>query len=181
MGCDAPVNVTLTTLPPIRIRAIEPGDRDALTRFYAALSEDSMALRFHGASKGIADRAATVFCGPDHEHREGLVAMLDEPGASESIVVGHLCLEPAGPHEVEMALAVADAWQRHGIGRALLVSAMAWAQLHGIDRLHASMLSTNVAILGLLRSIGRPVALTMPGAGVVDATIDVARIVRPAA
>ncbi len=171
----------LTTLPHIRIRAIEPGDRDALARFYAALSENSLALRFHGASNGIADRAATVFCGPDHEHREGLVAILDEPGASGSIVAGHLCLEPAGPHEMEMAVAVADAWQRHGIGRALLVSAMAWAELHGIDRLRASMLSTNVAILGLLGAIGRPVALTMPSAGVVDATIDIARVLRPAA
>lgn len=168
--------MTRTTLPPIRIRAIEPGDRDALMRFYAALSADSLALRFHGASNGIADRAASVFCGPDHEHREGLVAILGQPGAAESTVVGHLCLEPAGPHEVEMALAVTDAWQRHGIGRALLVSAMAWAELHGIDRLRASMLSTNVAILGLLRSIGRPVALTMPRAGVVDATIDISRV-----
>ena len=173
--------MTRTPLPPIRIRAIEPGDRDALMRFYAALSGNSLALRFHGASNGIADRAAAAFCGPDHEHREGLVAIVDQPGAAESIVVGHLCLEPAGPHEVEMALAVADARQRHGIGRALLVSAMAWAELHGIDRLRASMWSTNLAILGLLRSIGRPVALTMPGAGVVEATIDIARVLRPAA
>jgi len=179
--CDAPRMVTLAALPPVRIRAIEPGDRDVLVRFYGALSGDSLSLRFHGASNGIADRAAAFFCGPDHEHREGLVAVLDEADTTEPTIVGHLCLEPSGADEVEMAVAVADAWQRHGIGRRLLKAAMAWAELHGIHRLRASMLSTNVAVLGLVRSMGRVVTLTMPSAGVVEATIDLAKVLRPAA
>ena len=172
---------TLAALAPVRIRPIEPGDRDALMQFYSALSADSLALRFHGASNGIAERAARFFCGPDHEHREGLVAVLDESGAPSPTIVGHLCLEPSGDHEIEMAVAVADHWQRHGIGRRLLVAAMSWAEVHGIDRLRASMLSTNAAILGLLRSMGRVVTLSMPGAGVVDAKIDLPNALRPAA
>jgi GNAT superfamily N-acetyltransferase len=172
---------TLAGLPSVRIRPIEPGDRDALMRFYAALSGDSLSLRFLGASNGIADRAATFFCGPDHEHREGLVAILEEADPAKPMIVGHLCLEPSGAHEAEMAVAVADAWQRHGIGRRLLEAAMAWAALHGVDRLRASMLSTNVAVLGLVRSMGRVVTLTMPGAGVVEATVDLTRGLRPAA
>ena len=80
-----------------------------------------------------------------------------------------------------MAVAVADRWQRHGIGRGLLLAAMTWAGIHGIDRLRASMLSTNAAIVGLLRSMGRVVSLSMPGAGVVDATIDLSNALRPAA
>lgn len=171
----------VAALVPIRIRPIEPGDRDALMQFYTALSADTMARRFHGASNGIAERAARFFCGPDHEHREGLVAVLDEPGAATPTIVGHLCLEPSGAHEVEMALAVADGWQRHGIGRRLLLAAMTWAEIHGIDRLRASMLSTNAAILGLLRSMGRVVTLSMPAAGVADATIDLSDALRPAA
>jgi acetyltransferase len=176
--------VTVATLPSIRIRPIEPGDCDALIRFYEALSAESLSLRFHGASIGIVDRAAVFFCDPDHEHREGLVAVLEEPsvrGARAPIIVGHLSLEPSGLREVEVAVAVADAWQRHGIGRRLLLAALAWAERHGIERLRASMLSTNVAILGLLRSMGRVVTLSMPGAGVVDATIDLPAVLRPAA
>ena len=176
--------VTPASLPSIRIRPIEPGDRDALRRFYAALSPDSLSQRFHGASIGIVDRAAVFFCGPDHEHREGLVAVLDEPDGlptSTPTIVGHLSLEPSGLHEVEVAVAVADAWQRHGIGRRLLVTALAWAERQGIERLRASMLSTNAAILGLLRSMGGLVALSMPSAGVVDATIDLPTVLRPAA
>jgi len=175
--------VTPVALPSIRIRPIEPGDRDALRSFYGALSPASLAQRFHGASIGIVDRAAVFFCGPDHEHREGLVAVLEEPGMQDPAptIVGHLSLEPSGRHEVEVAVAVADAWQRHGIGRRLLVAAVAWAERRGIERLRASMLSTNVAILGLLRSIGRAVTLSMPGAGVMDATIDISIALRPAA
>jgi acetyltransferase len=172
---------TLAALQRIRIRPIEPGDSDALLAFYAGLSTDSLALRFHGASKGIAERAARFFCGPDHEHREGLVAVLDEPSATVPTIVGHLCLEPSGDHEVEMAVAVADRWQRRGIGRRLLGAAITWAADHEVDRLRASMLSTNAAILGLLRSIGRVVKLSMPGAGVVDATIELSDALRPAA
>jgi GNAT superfamily N-acetyltransferase len=173
--------VTLAALPSIRIRPIEPGDRDALVQFYATLSDNSLSLRFFGASIGIADGVARFFCGPDHEHREGLVAVLDEPGASAPSIVGHLCLEPSGAGEVEMAVAVADALQRHGIGRRLLLAAIAWAEPHEVDHLRASMLSTNVAILGLLRSLGHVVTLTMPGAGVVDATIDLSTALCPAA
>jgi acetyltransferase len=175
---------TVATLPSIRIRPIEPGDRDALIAFYETLSAESLALRFHGACIGIVDRAAAFFCGADHERREGLVAVLEEPGvpgALGSTVVGHLSLEPSGAHEVEVAVAVADAWQRHGIGRRLLQAALTWAEIHGIERLRASMLSTNIAILGLLRSMERVVTLSMPGAGVVEATIDLPTVLRPAA
>ena len=173
--------VTPAAPPAVRIRPIQTTDRDALMQFYEALSEESLSLRFHGASSGIADRAARLFCGPDHEHREGLVAVLDESGNAGPTIVGHLCLEPSGAHEVEMAVAVADAWQRHGIGRRLLVAAMTWAECHGIDRLRASMLSGNVAVLGLVRSMGRVVTLTMPAVGVMEATIDLSNALRPAA
>lgn len=167
--------------PTVRIRPIESGDRDALLRFYEELSTESLTLRFHGVSSGIADRTATFFCGPDHEHREGLVAVVDETGASLPIIVGHLCLEPSGTDEAEVAVAVADAWQRHGIGRRLLLAAMTWAEGHGIARLRASMLSSNTAMLGLLRASGCVVTVAMPDVGVFDATIDIPGVLRPAA
>lgn len=166
--------------PAYRIRAIAPEDRDGLARFYAGLSPDSLAARFHGAAPGIGDSAARFFCGPDHEHREGLVAeVVDETGSGR--IIGHLCLEPTGPGEVEMAIAVADAWQRRGVGRAMLAAGIRWARTHGVARLRASMRWGNGAISGLIRSTGCPVALTMPEAGVVEATIDVGVVVPSAA
>ena len=146
----------------------------------AGLSADTLNARFHGATHGIEDRVARFFCGPDHAHREGLVAELTmAPG--EPRIVGHLCLEPAGPGEVEMAIAVADAWQGRGIGRALLDRGIGWAREHGIDRLRASMLWSNPAIHGLLRTADRPVTLRSSADGDLEAVIDVGGAVPTAA
>jgi len=159
----------------VRIRSIRADDRDELSRFYAALSPESRLARFHAVSRGIGDAAATLLCGPDHEHREGFIA---EPAGASSVdpgearIVGHLCLEPSAPG-FEMAVAVADDWQAQGIGRALLLAAVDWATSHGIERIHASALSSNSAVLGLIASIGRPVRESMSSAGVVQVAMHI--------
>jgi len=162
----------------VRTRRIEPGDRDALTRFYAGLSQESRTARFHGIRQGIADAEATSFCGPDHEHREGLIAIAVEGGMP--VIIGHLCLEPVGANQVEMAIAVADAWQGRGLGTALLAEATAWAEEHGVARLCASIRTSDAAICALIRSSGHPVRFAPADGGEVEAVIDVTAT-RPAA
>lgn len=153
-----------------RIRAIRPGDCDELMRFYAELSPESRASRFHGAA-AVGSPAAAYFCGPDHRHREGLVAeAVDETGRTQ--IIGHLCLEPSGGGAAEMAIAVADAWQQRGVGRALLMSAAHWARSHGIRTLTASMLWGNAAILALVRSMGWPIFLGAGDTGTVEARVE---------
>jgi acetyltransferase len=156
----------------VQIRPIRADDRDELSRFYAGLSTDSRYARFHSVSRGIGKEAADVFCGPDHEHREGLVAEIVRADSDGVAIVGHLCLEPCEAG-FEMAIAVADDWQRCGVGRSLLSTALDWAADHGIAQLRASMLSTNSAILGLIASLDCPIRLSAPSAGVITVTIDV--------
>jgi GNAT superfamily N-acetyltransferase len=154
----------------VRIRPIRPGDAGRLEAFYAGLSADSLNARFHGAALGISENAARSFCRSDHAHREGLVAVVEV--ASEPIV-GHLCLEPRAPGEVEMAVAVADAWQHHGIGRALLEGAVSWASAHHVEGLVAAIRWSNPASVGLLRSIDRPLALRTTADGETEAVLTV--------
>ncbi len=155
-----------------RIRPIARSDRDGLTRFYADLSPDSREARFHGAAPGIGDGTARFFCGPDHEHREGLVAESTDADGRR-IIVGHVCLEPIGAGQAEMAIAIADSWQHLGLGRAMLFRAIAWARGHDVARLSASIRWSNGAMIGLIRSTGLPVTVDDGGGGVVDAIIDV--------
>jgi len=156
----------------IVIRAIDAADRLELERFYASLSPDSRDARFHGATRGITDPEARSFCGPDHLHREGFVAV-DEHRSDPAPIVGHLCLEPIeGDSDVEMAVAVADAWQHRGIGLALLAAAIDWATAHGVARLRATIRLSNSAIIGLLRSVSRPVHVTTDAEGDLEAVID---------
>ena len=160
-----------------RIRPIEDADRDGLTAFYAALSADSREARFHGAASGIGGGAARYLCGPDHDHREGLVAEVTD-SAGRPTIIGHVCIEPTRAGEAEMAIAVADAWQRHGIGRRLLVEAIIWARAHGFVRLVASVRLGNSAIVGLVRSMDRTITMGDCDGGVIDAVIDLRKPTR---
>jgi GNAT superfamily N-acetyltransferase len=173
--------VTTTFASTTTIRPIEPDDRAALSRFYEGLSPDSLNRRFHGACRGIADTAACLFCGPDHEHREGIVAVQPSDDGSEPRIVGHLCLEPSGSGELEMAVAVADDVQHQGLGRALLAAAIVWAQGHKIGRLRASMRCSNGAIISLVRGTGYPVTWTTSRGGGLEAIIEVGSAVHTAA
>lgn len=172
--------MTSTSAPALyRIRSIGPRDRVDLTRFYADLSSDSRTSRFHGAAPTIPDGTARFFCGPDHEHREGIVAeAFDDRG--DPVLIGHVCIEPIDADAAEVAIAVADAWQHHGVGRAMLGRALDWAHAHGIDRLVAIVRCDNAAMFALLRTLGPSIAYGPVADGVVDVVLDV-RSVRPRA
>jgi acetyltransferase len=163
----------LRTGPAIRIRPVAPDDLVALRAFYCDLSPDSRYRRL--LSLGLLGEGdAKRFCGADHEHREGFLAIVDEAGGEDGRIVGHLCVEPVAADEVELAVAVADAYQGRGIGRALTHAALDWAREHGIARLRASMLADNTGIIRLIESLHRPVTFSVPVAGVVEAVVEVA-------
>ncbi len=58
----------------------------------------------------------------------------------------------------ELAIAVADDWQRRGVGRGLLEDLRPRAVAAGVRHLAMSVLSDNTAMLGLARQLG-PLAL----------------------
>lgn len=154
----------------IRIRAIDPTDHLALQAFYAALSDESRRTRFLGPSRGIGSGQSAYFCTPDHDHREGFVALMG-PGDRTDRIVGHVCVEPDGPNAAEIAIAVADDVQHRGIGRQLTEAAVEWARREGLAMLTATMLADNPAIQRLLSSLGLPSVATPIGAGVVEIRI----------
>ena len=71
-----------------------------------------------------------------------------------------------------MAIAIADGWQHHGLGRAMLARAIAWARGHGVTELSASIRWSNGAMIGLIRSLGLPVTFVDRDGGVMDAIVD---------
>jgi GNAT superfamily N-acetyltransferase len=154
------------------MRSITPRDQARLAAFYTGLSPDSRTARFHGTAPCIPDATATFFCGPDHEHREGIVAeCLDASG--DPVIIGHVCIEPISDDVAEIAIAVTDTWQGQGVGRAMLACAISWAHAHGIARLASPILMTNTAMFGLLRSMGYPITYGRSADGTIDASLDV--------
>jgi Rrf2 family protein len=157
----------------IAVRRVRPSDKPALLDFYAGLSPDTSYARFLGFTRGMGEERARSFCTPDHMHDAGFVALAkvaDGAGKREELV-GHLCLEPAGPHRLELAIAVADSHQGRGIGRQLMVAALTWAQSRGVEAIIATAFADNFRVLRLLTSAPFPVQVTSADGGVVDVVI----------
>ena len=122
------MSMSLIAMPPchpsppnrlgrVRVRRVRPDDAAKLVAFYRRLSPESWRRRFLGYATIGADMLGQL-CGPDHLHAEGFVAeLVGSPGDGQ--IVGHLCLEPVEQGAIEVAVAVADAYQRMGIGRRL--------------------------------------------------------------
>jgi N-acetylglutamate synthase-like GNAT family acetyltransferase len=141
----------------IRVRRVAPGDAAELERFYAELSADSRVTRFHSASRGISHEQAEQFAAADHWRRDGFVAV------AGGRIVGHLVLEPMGEGTEELAVAVDDRVQHHGVGTLLLVAAVASARLRGIRRLVAWVRAENGAMRHLLSASHHPLCLGWEG------------------
>ncbi len=140
------------------VRPIEPGDATALQRFYAGLSEESRRLRFLSVSTRFGEKDSHYLCGPDHEHREGFVAVVGSDGGTgdrAGPIIGHVCIEPYGSEEMEIAIAVADRYHGHGIGHRLVEEALGWAVDHGIERVLAWSAWDNRPIRRLFESLHR--------------------------
>ncbi len=153
----------------VLLRAIEPGDADALRAFYADLSPESRRRRFLGMARGLTGHQARCFA---KEH--GMVAVLCEPGPHDGAIVGHACMPLLAAGVAEVAFAVADRYQGRGVGRALLRGVIVAARRLGIRRLVASMFADNAAIHRLLLGAGLPHHRLSAGAGVDALEIEVA-------
>lgn len=141
----------------VRVRRVCPSDAAELERFYADLSPDSRARRFHGASRGIDLQQAERYAAADHRRRDGFLAVAD------GRIVGHLVLEPLGKRVEELAVAVDDRLQHHGVGTLLLAAAIASARLRNVRRLVAWVMVDNVAMRHLLAGGRHPMRIDWEG------------------
>lgn len=145
------------TSDDIRVRRIVAGDAIDLRHFYADLSAESRASRFHNASRGIRHEQADHFASADHRRRDGFVAVAD------GRIIGHLALEPIGPETDELAIAVDDRFQHQGVGTLLLAAGVASARLRGVRRIVALVEAENGAMQHLLTTSQHPLRLAWMG------------------
>jgi acetyl coenzyme A synthetase (ADP forming)-like protein len=115
------VDVILRDGGTLRLRPPIAGDAEAVLEFFAGLSPESLALRFHGARR-VDEALVAPFLDPDWTDRGALLGCLD----------GDV-----------VALAVADAHQRRGIGTRLLEQLALRARDAGIDEFVAQVTAGN--------------------------------------
>ena len=149
----------------VRLRPARWRDADALQALIASMSPASRTLRFHGGLRALPPRLLHEFA-------------TQRPGGQALRVAGQPLLDAAGhrlvaaaadvvddeaPAEAEFALAVADDWQRRGLGRALLVRLAIHAATQGIDRLWGAVRPGNAPMLALAEAIGGSVETRTDG------------------
>lgn len=140
----------------VKIRAIRPDDKAALSALFDRLSPETIYYRFHGAKKQLSRRELTYLTELDFHDRAALVALLGEEAEERIVGVARYAIGPDSPrYRAEIALTVEDAEQGRGIGTLLLEHLNRLAREEGIEELEAFILSDNHGMIRLLESSGR--------------------------
>jgi GNAT superfamily N-acetyltransferase len=131
------------------IEAVRATDASGLIELFARCSPETVALRFFGPRTAFpASYLRDVLAGVP-EHHDAVLARDPASGA----IVGLASLgagSAAGPDVPELGVLVADAWQRHGIGTAMVDLLVDRARARGVDRLLASVLPGRSGVLTAL-------------------------------
>jgi GNAT superfamily N-acetyltransferase len=125
------------------IRPVRPQDLAELGGFFAGLSVESRYLRFfapvtptHDLLDLLAGQAANV---------DAIVAVADGE------IVGHaMAADGRRGQATDVGVVVADAWQRHGVGAALMRALVARAQARGVTSLAMDVLPGNRQVLAMI-------------------------------
>jgi len=138
----------------LTIRPMLPEDAAREQAFVQGLSQASKQLRFMNAVRELSPRQLQRFTNPDPAREFALVAL--RPGAGqpdEQVAVARFALD-AGGEGCEFALAVADAWQRRGLGRHLMARLIEAATARGLRVMWGQVSADNAGMLALARALG---------------------------
>ncbi len=149
---EPPARVTATIRPP------EPADLAALTGFFAGLSLRTRVQRFFAPVRptpalvrlacGQGGRAGGTDPGARAGGTHALIAV------AGGVIIGHAMAAdrpgtPGGP-VTEIGVVVADAWQGHGVGSALVRSLIGQARARGVTSLSMDVLPGNHKVLAMI-------------------------------
>jgi RimJ/RimL family protein N-acetyltransferase len=136
----------------VRIRPLRLTDRAKYEKAVAGLSARSRYLRFAAPIPRMSERLLDQMMQFDGNRHVVYAALTRD----ETMVVGvaRYVKSPADPRSAEVAIAVADDWQGHGLGRELLGRIIERARLAGLESLTATTLRENRAAARLLRAAG---------------------------
>lgn len=129
------------------LRLLEPQDERLIRRFYYRLSLDTIYRRFLSPVVPPADNIVHRLMNVDHCRREALIA-LDGRG-----IAGVARYAPFGEDGVEVAIVVADDWQRKGLGTMLMRRLGHIARARGIKSFHATIQAENRRAVRFLQRI----------------------------
>ncbi|MCU0972346.1 MAG: bifunctional acetate--CoA ligase family protein/GNAT family N-acetyltransferase [Burkholderiales bacterium] len=137
----------------IVIRPIRPEDATMEQDFVRNLSEESRYYRFISTVRELSQRMLVRFTQIDYDREMALVAVTQQNGRDIQIGVARYVISSSGD-TCEFAIAIADDWQKRGIGGRLMVSLMEAAREKGLRRITGDVLSANTMMLRFMKKLG---------------------------
>jgi acetyltransferase len=137
---------------PVSIRSIRRGDLELQRRFVGELSPRTRYLRLLSGRQlqpGELERWTDI----DPTREIALVAVVAEGDGQQEIAVARCALDDGDPLRWDFAIVVGDAWQRQGLGEALLRRLIDCASEAGVGVLSGVTLSENHRMLSLGRKL----------------------------
>jgi RimJ/RimL family protein N-acetyltransferase len=156
---DSPRAYRLVDGAQVHVRHVRPSDERVLRDAFRELSPRSRYQRFLGPVSELSDSHWRYLCNVDgHDH----VAFVALDGESRAVGVARFIRQWVVPSVAEVAITVADAWQRRGLGAHLIALLVETAQDAGIDAFVAYALPNNVGVRRLLARHG-PLRVSVAG------------------
>jgi RimJ/RimL family protein N-acetyltransferase len=134
-------------------RAVRREDAAMLQAFVRGLSVTSRRRRFWSTLHELPPSLLEAFTDVDNPRQFGLVAEVSGPSGCRIVADARYVGEADG-RDAEVAIVVADAWQRRGLGRRMLRLLQDAAHAADYDRLFGMVESDNDAMRALARSSG---------------------------
>lgn len=142
------------------LRPIRPEDAAPLQDFIRHLSEESRYMRFVSMLHELTPRMLARYTSIDYDRELALVATVTEPdpdhrGLPKEVIIGFAhYLRNADGLGAEYALAIADDWQRCGLGAELMRGLTQAAKEQGLAYIDGYVLANNRPMLRLMAHLG---------------------------
>jgi acetate---CoA ligase (ADP-forming) len=165
------VDVILRDGKTLRLRPPVSADTGEILEFFKALSRRSLYLRFHGFPK-LGPELAEQLVDPNWTERGALVGTFVDNGRERVVAIANY-VRLRDATVAEAAFAVADEYQRRGIGTRLVEQLAERAGRQGIERIVAEVLAENRGMVGVFEAIGFELSRELSG-GEIEITFPIA-------
>jgi acetyltransferase len=137
----------------VQIRPIRRTDLELERRFMAGLSLHTRYLSLL-SGRELMPGELENWTDTDPTRRLALIALATDGDEAQQLGVARCALDDEVPTRWDFAVVVADAWQRRGLGEALLRRLMEYADEAGVETLSSLTLSENHRMVSLARRLG---------------------------
>lgn len=156
----------------VLIGPLRADDAPLLAEAFARLSEESRRLRFLGPKPHLTAAELRYLTEVDGHNHEAICAI--DPETGRGVAIGRFVRDRQDPSRAEVAITVADDWQRRGLGRILLEHLADRARDEGVRSFTALVSHDNRNMQGLLGHIDAPTRVSKTLGGVAEWEIELA-------